>query len=69
MAALFLAIPQAELSVGRLDTAAAMMTDRGTLEYASGEALGERLGPWLSICVGPGGRQAWLDVDIEKLRA
>lgn len=67
MAALFLAIPPAELSPARLDSEAIMLTDRGAIEYAEGEPAGEELSTWLRLLVGAGARHAWLDVDVELM--
>lgn len=67
MAALFLAIPTHELTTGRLDSEAAMLTDRGALEYAEGEPMGTELAAWLRLLVVAALRQAWLDVDVEMM--
>lgn len=67
MAAVLLAIPPRDLTIGALESAATMLTDRGALEYADGESAGEELSAWLRLVVGPGGRRAWLDVDMEAM--
>lgn len=67
LAALFLAIPPHELSAGHLDTEAAMLTDRGRLDYVDGDPMGTALAPWLRLLVGPAGRRAWIDVDVEEM--
>ena len=64
MAAVFRLIPEHELTVARLDSAAILLTDRGTIEQTEGEPIGEELAPWLRLVVGPGGRRAYLDVDV-----
>lgn len=69
MACLFLQVPAHELTVGRLESAAVLLTDRGRLEHAVGEPAGEELAPWLRLVVGPGGRRAWLDIDVDVLAA
>ena len=66
-AALFLAIPQWQLTVGRLETEAQLLVDHGRIEYTSGDPMGEELAPWLRLVIGPGGRQAFLDVDLDVM--
>lgn len=67
MAALFLAIPLHELTVGSLETAAIMLTDRGVMEWATGDAMGEQLAGWLYLVLPPGGRKAYLDCDPQEM--
>lgn len=71
LAELFLETPTHELTVGRLDSIACTWAyvngDAGGLEYTEGEPMGEELSPWLRLIVGPGGKKAWLDVDVEEM--
>lgn len=67
MAALFLAIPPQELTPAALDSVAIMLTDRGVLEWAIGEPMGEQLAPWLYLVVNPLNRVAYLDCDPEAM--
>lgn len=68
LAHLFAQVPEHELGVGRLDTVAGQWAhDPGTLEMAFGAGVGAPLGPWLNLVVGPGGRVAYLDVDLDEL--
>jgi hypothetical protein len=68
LAHLFGAVPAHELSIGRLDAIAGQWAhDPGTLEVAFGAGAGVPLGDWTRLVVGPGGRIAYLDVDLDEL--
>lgn len=67
LATLWLAIPPEQLQPSRLDSEAVMLVDRGSCDMAIGEPMGEELAPWLRLVVGPGGRSAWLDCDVDEM--
>lgn len=68
LAHLFGRVPPAELSIGRLDNIAGRWAhDPGALDMTFGEDLGEELSSWLRLVVGPGGKVAYLDVDLDVL--
>lgn len=68
LAHLFAEVPAQELSVARLDAIAGRWAeDPGSLDVAFGEAAGVAIAPWLQLVVGPGGRVAYLDVDLDAL--
>lgn len=67
LATLWLAIPPEQLQPSRLDSEAVMLVDRGSCDMAIGKPLGTPLASWLRLVVGPGGRTAWLDVDVDVM--
>lgn len=67
MATLWLSIPPEQLQPARLDSEAVMLVDRGSCDMAIGEPMGVELASWLRLVVGPGGRTAWLDCDVEEM--
>lgn len=69
LAHLFLELPAEQLSFARLDAVATSgwAHDAGALDHVSGEPMGEELAPWLRLVTGPGGRSAFLDVDLDAL--